>query len=259
MTSTYDTLLLEIRDHVATLSLNRPDSRNALNLRMCRELTAACEALQAGGEARVVLLKGQGSVFCAGADLKERQHMSVEDMVARRVEGFTAYAAIEALPMPVIAVVQGPAFGSGAEIAASCDFVLGNSQAAFRYPEVGWGTVGATQRLPRIVGRRMAKELLFTGRTLGAQEARELGLINHVYPDDELDRQAQAMADAIAKCNPLTTQLTKRSIDQGLETTRQGAIAVELLAIQENLRHSDWKKAIAGFGNKTEEASRGVG
>jgi enoyl-CoA hydratase len=249
MTSNYQHLLLEIRDHVATLTLNRPDSRNALNLQMCRELTAACDALTASGEARVVLIKANGPSFCAGADLKERQHMSVEETLARRVEGFTAYAAIEALPMPAIAVVQGPAFGSGSEIATACDFVLCSDKAAFRYPEVGWGTVGATQRLPRIVGRQMAKELLYTGRIVGAEEAHCLGLVNHVYPAHDLDQQAQAMAESIAKCNPLTVQLTKKCVDQGLETTRQGAMAVELLSIQENLRHSDWKGAIADFGN----------
>jgi enoyl-CoA hydratase len=168
--------------------------------------------------------------------------------VARRVEGFTAYAAIEALPMPVIAVVQGPAFGSGGEVMAACDFVLASTEACFKYPEVGWGTIGATQRLPRIVGRRMAKELLFTGRVVDAQEAQALGLVNHVYAPDELQVNARAMAEAIAKCNPLTARLTKRSIDQGLDTTREGALGVELLAIQENLQGSDWKTAIAKFG-----------
>lgn len=247
-TSPTTTLRLQVQDHIATLTLHRPESRNALNLQMCREITAACEALGADDAVHVVLLQAEGTVFCAGADLKERQTMSTADLVARRVEGFTAYAALEALPRPVIAVVQGAAFGSGAEIAAACDFVLGSTAAAFRYPEVGWGTVGATQRLPRIVGRRMAKELLFTGRTVAAEEARALGLLNHVYPPEELHSAARQMAQAITKANPLTVRLTKRSIDAGLDTTREGAMAVELLAIQENLRHSDWQRAIAGFG-----------
>lgn len=250
MPNAYETLTLDIHEQVATLTLNRPDSRNALNLQMCRELTAACESLAANPDAHVVVVRGAGPAFCAGADLKERQHMSQEEMVARRVAGFTAYGALEDLPMPVIAMVHGPAFGSGAEIAASCDYVLGDTRAAFRYPEVGWGTVGATQRLPRIVGRRMAKELLFTGRIVQAEEARELGLLNHVHAPEDLEREAMAMARAIAACNPLTVRLTKSSIDAGLETSRRGAMAIELLAIQENLRHSDWKKAIAGFGQK---------
>ena len=248
MEHTYTTIKLNVHDHVATLTLNRPESRNALSLGMCQELTHACRYLSQQTDVHVVLIDAAGSSFCAGADLKERQTMTTADLVARRVEGFTAYAAIEALPMPVIAVVQGPAFGSGGEVMAACDFVLASTQACFKYPEVGWGTVGATQRLPRIVGRRMAKELLFTGRVVDSQEAQTLGLVNHVYAPEELQVNARAMAEAIAKCNPLTTRMTKRSIDQGLDTTREGALGVELLAIQENLQGSDWKTAIAKFG-----------
>jgi len=249
----YETLTVSVRDHVATLTLNRPANRNALNLQMCRELTQACERIGADGGIRVLLVKAAGSAFCAGADLKERQGMDEAGVVARRVAGFTAYDAIEALQIPAIAVVQGAAYGSGGEIAASCDFVLASAAASFKYPEVGWGTVGATQRLPRIVGRRMAKELLFTGRVVDAAEALTLGLANHVYAAEELDAQADAMAAAIAKNNPLTVRLTKHSIDTGLETTRQGAMAIELLAIQENLRHGDWKAKIARFGSDTTE------
>ncbi|OZI60672.1 enoyl-CoA hydratase/isomerase family protein [Bordetella genomosp. 11] len=248
----FETLHLDVDggSGIATLSLNRPESRNALNVRMCHELTAACEALEADEAVRVIVLRARGVAFCAGADLKERQGMSPAEMVARRVDGFTAYAALEAMSKPLIAAVHGAAFGSGCEIAAACDFVLASTQAVFRYPEVGWGTVGATQRLPRIVGRRMAKELLFTGRAVDAQEALRLGLVNHVYDPDEFDAAIAGTAEAIAAANPLTVQLTKQSIDQGLDTTREGAMAVELLAIQRNLRHSDWRKAISGFGAK---------
>lgn len=246
----FTTLQLTRQAGIATLWLARPDSRNALNLAMCRELTAACEVLENDHTVRVVVVRGQGVAFCAGADLKERQGMSPAEMVARRVEGFTAYGAIEVLSKPVIAAVHGPAYGSGCEIAASCDFVLATSAAAFKYPEVGWGTVGATQRLPRIVGRRMAKELLFTGRVVDAQEALQLGIVNHVYAPDEFDARVAETAGRIAAANPLTVRLTKKSIDNGLDTTREGAMAIELLAIQENLRHSDWRKAIADFGKK---------
>jgi enoyl-CoA hydratase len=246
----FETLELELENGIAALRLNRPDSRNALNLRMCHEITAACEALEQNDAVRVVVLRARGVAFCAGADLKERQGMSAAEMVARRVDGFTAYAALEALSKPLIAAVHGAAFGSGCEIAAACDFVLATSQAAFKYPEVGWGTVGATQRLPRIVGRRMAKELLFTGRTIDAQEALQLGLVNHVYDPEEFDAAVTGMVERIASANPLTVQLTKRSIDDGLDTTREGAMAIELLAIQRNLRHSDWQKAISAFGKK---------
>src|SRR5688500_3909675 len=113
--ASFETVLLEVTDHVGSLTLNRPESRNALNLQMCRDLVSACERAAADTDIRVLLVRAAGSVFCAGADLKERQGMSEADMVARRVAGFAAYAALEALPFPVIAVVQGPAFGSGGE------------------------------------------------------------------------------------------------------------------------------------------------
>jgi enoyl-CoA hydratase len=254
MNTNLETLTLTRDGSVVTLTLNRPDARNALNSQMCRELTEVATALATDPDARVVLIRGAGSAFCAGADLKERKTMSTEEMTARRVKGFTAYAAIERMPQAVIAVVHGAAFGSGCEIAASADFVLASSEAKFCYPEVGWGTVGATQRLPRIVGTRMAKELLFTGRVFPASEAKELGLVNHVYQPEELDARATEMAQKIAAAAPLALRLTKRCIDRGVETTREGAMAVELLAIEENLRGSDWKGAIAGFGSKKEGA-----
>ena len=117
--------------------------------------------LAADDRVRVVIVRGSGSMFCAGADLKERQNMSADEVRSRRIKGFAAYHAIEALPQPAIAMVRGAAIGSGCEIAAACDFIVAADDASFRYPEIGWGTVGATQRLPRIVGRRIAKELLF--------------------------------------------------------------------------------------------------
>jgi len=247
-TRNFETIHVTRAAHIATLCLARPERRNALNVQMCRDLVAACEALDADAHVRVVLVRGAGTAFCAGADLKERQTMQAADMVARRVDGFTAYAALERMRKPTIAVVHGPAFGAGCEIAGACDFVLASTDAVFCYPEVGWGTVGATQRLPRIVGRRMAKELLFSGRKIAAEEACTLGLVNHLYAPTELDVRVHALAERIAQANPLTVMLTKRSVDAGLDATRAGAMAQELLAIQENLRHSDWQQAIATFG-----------
>src|SRR5690606_21862011 len=251
MNAAYETVALDVAGHVATLTLNRPENRNALSLRMCRELVAACTALAADEQVHVVVIRGAGPVFCAGADLKERRTMTDQDMTARRVAGFAAYAAIERLPQPAIAVVHGAAFGSGCEIAGACDFILAAQGTRLCYPAAGWGTIGAPQRLPRAVGARMAKELLFTGRRCDAREAREIGLVNHVYPPDELAAQAAEMAAHIARATPLTVRLTKRSVDQGLATTREGAMAVELLAIEENLRGTDWKGALAGFGAKS--------
>jgi enoyl-CoA hydratase len=259
MTPAYETITLQVSGHVAEVTLNRPDSRNALNSLMCAELTDAMTRIAADAGIHAVLMQGAGAVFCAGADLKERKTMSVEEMTARRVKAFAAYAAIERLPQPAIAVVHGAAFGSGCEIAASCDFIIASSDAVFCYPEVGWGTIGATQRLPRIVGARLAKELLFTGRKFDAAEAREIGLVNRVHAKADLALHAREMAAGIAAKAPLTVRLTKRSIDQGLATTREGAMAIELLAIEENLRGSDWQGAIASFGGAAGAKQSGEG
>ncbi|MET0856442.1 MAG: enoyl-CoA hydratase/isomerase family protein [Telluria sp.] len=245
-----DTVIVTQQGAVATLILNRPDARNACNAQMCRDLLTATDQLGRDDSVHVVLVRGAGKAFCAGMDIKENKSLSSSDMLGRRALGFSAYAAIERLPQAVIAVVHGPSFGGGCEIAAACDFVLASAAAKFCYPEVGWGTVGATQRLPRLAGTRMAKELLFTGRVFDAAEAKEIGLVNHVYQTDMLDAAVDEMAQKIAAAQPLTVRLTKRCLDQGVETTREGAMAIELLAIDENLRQTNWKDALAGFGNQ---------
>jgi enoyl-CoA hydratase len=253
MSTGYQTLHVTVRDAIATVQLARPDARNALDLAMCRELTAAMAALAADDAIRVVLVAAAGPVFCAGADLKERQRMSEAEALARRVAAFAAYAAIEALPQPAIAVVQGPAIGSGCEIAAACDFIVASTTASFRYPEVGWGTIGATQRLPRIVGPRMAKELLWSGRTIEADEAQRLGLVNVVCGLAALEETVAALAARIAKAPPLAVRLSKRCVDQGVASSREGAMAIELAAIEQNLRASDWKRAIENFGRNDDD------
>ncbi|MGH8813930.1 MAG: enoyl-CoA hydratase/isomerase family protein [Advenella sp.] len=246
----YETIELTVEENgVATVLLNRPQSRNALNVRMCSELVSVTEQIEQDERIRVVVFRGAGPAFCAGADLKERKDMTLSDMTARRVTGFAAYDAIEKLSRPAIALVHGPAFGSGCEIIAACDFAWATPEATFRYPEVSWGTVGATQRISRIAGIRIAKELLFSGRVFDAQQAREYGLINRIVPQDTIAEQLLQMAGDIANAKPLTVKLTKHCINAGVETTREGAMAIELLAIEKNLRNSDWKSAISTFGS----------
>ena len=142
------TLEVSVENGVATIALNRPEVRNALNLEMCEALIQHTKTL----DARLVFVRGNGPVFCGGADLNERKGKSEQWIRERRMRAFAAYAALEALPMPSLAVVQGPAVGSGCEIAAACDFVVATPEASFRTPEALRGTVGATQRLPRVLG-----------------------------------------------------------------------------------------------------------
>jgi len=232
---------------VATLTLNRPEARNALNTALATALREATQRVAAAG-ARLVLLRANGPVFCAGSDLKERQGMDDDAVRARRLKAFAAYDSIERLTMPSIAVVEGPAVGSGVEIAAACDFIIATADASFRTPEALWGTVGATQRLPRILGKRLAKDMMFTGRTLTAIEAREAGLVARVVEPDALAGTLDAIARTILKAPPGALALAKRSIDEGLERDPRGALATELLAIEQSLADAEWRRSMQGFG-----------
>jgi enoyl-CoA hydratase len=243
-----DPILFDLSSEgVATIRLNRPQARNALNMAMAAGLGDAMRRAVAEG-AKLVLVRANGPVFCAGADLKERQGMSDDQVRARRVKAFAAYDSIERLPMPSIAVVEGPAVGSGCEIAAACDLIVATPSASFRTPEALWGTVGATQRLPRILGKRLAKDMMFTGRTLTAEEARAAGLISRLLAPDALEATLAEIAAAIVKAPASALALAKRCIDEGLERDPRGALATELMAIEESLAAAEWRKTMSGFG-----------
>ena len=239
-----------VADGVATLTLNRPESRNALNTALCEALLRAAAGAAADESVRLVLVRASGPVFCAGADLKERQGMNEDQVRARRLKAFAAYDALERLPMPAIAVVHGAAIGSGCEIAAACDFIVATPEASFRTPEALWGTVGATQRLPRVLGKRLAKDLMFTGRTLSAAEALAAGLVSRVVPAESLEAVLAEIARTVAAAPPAALRLAKRCIDRGVELDPRGALATELLAIEENLAAADWRAGIAGVEGK---------
>jgi len=227
------TVMLAVDGGVATLALNRPDVRNAVNLMMCEALIAVCMEISSNEEIKVVFVRGNGPVFCGGADLKERTGMTEAWIRARRQKAFDAYEAIEGLPMPCIALVHGAAIGSGVEIAAACDFIVCTPEATFRTPEAQRGTVGATQRLPRVLGKRLAKDLMFTGRALTADEALQAGLVSRVVGD--LEKEKETLAKSILGATPLALRLAKRCIDRGIELDPKGARETESEAIEEQL------------------------
>ena len=234
------TLQYSVESGVATITLDRPEARNALNGAMCDALCEAAKRAAADAAVRLVLVRGNGPVFCAGADVKERQGMSQEQVRERRLKGFAAYGAIEALPMPAIAVVQGAALGSGVEIAAACDFIVALPDATFGTPEALRGTVGATQRLPRVLGKRLAKDLMFTGRRLTAQEARDAGFVARVFPHENFESALQEIISIVVAAPPAAMRLAKRCIDRGVELDPQGALELELEAIDEQLASGQW-------------------
>ena len=233
-------ILWSLESGVATITLDRPEARNAVNLALCDGLLDAARRASADESVRVVLVRANGPAFCAGADLKERQGMDEAQVRERRTRAFAAYAALEALPMPSVAVVHGPAVGSGCEIAAACDFIVATPQASFRTPEALRGTVGATQRLPRVLGKRLAKDMMFTGRTMNAQEAMLAGLVSRVVEAANLQQALDGITSEIVKAPPGALRLAKRAIDRGVELDPKGALAAELEAIEEQLASGQW-------------------
>jgi enoyl-CoA hydratase len=232
------TVLFSVENGVATLTLDRPEARNALNLQMCEQLREAALAAAADPQVKVVFVRGNGPVFCAGADVKERAGMTADQVRARRTKGFAAYGALESLPMPAIALVQGAALGSGVEVAAACDFIVATPDAVFGTPEALRGTVGATQRLPRVLGKRLAKDLMFTGRRLTADEARAAGFVSRIT--DRLEEEMSRIAKTILQAPQDALRLAKQCIDRGVELDPKGALELELAAIEQQLASGKW-------------------
>jgi enoyl-CoA hydratase len=216
---------------------------------MCDDIVAAAAAARDDAAVRLVLIRGAGPVFCAGADLKERGGMNADQVRARRLAAYTAYNAIESLPMPVIAVVHGAAIGSGCEIATACDFVIATPQAFFATPESMRGTVGATQRLPRIIGKPLAKDMMFTGRRLSAEEALAAGFVTRIVDAADIETVIADLAKNIIAAPPAALRQAKRCIDQGVELDPRGALALELEAMEENIAADTWRAGMSSVAN----------
>jgi enoyl-CoA hydratase len=237
-------VLVKVQDKVATITLNRPEVRNAVNLEFLEGLRGAAEHILSEPEIRAVIITGAGDrAFCAGLDLKAA--MSGEDMMPTRAArsefevlqmGGQIYASFEMMPVPVIAAVNGYCLGVGMELALACDIRLASETAVFSLPEVHMGTIpdfGGTQRLTKLVGAGKAKELIFTGRRIDAAEALSIGLVQHVYALDKLMEEAGKLAQEIASIAPALIQGAKRAInvavsyplDMGLNYETSTAVA----------------------------------
>lgn len=241
----FTTLHLKIEGGVATATLDRPEARNALNWAMCEDFFLVCKAVREEKAIRLLFIRGAPPAFCAGADLKERADKDAAWVRERRVKAFAVYDALESLPFPVVAVVEGAAMGAGVEICSVCDFVVATPAAFFGTPEAQRGTIGATQRLGKIIGRQLAKDMMFTGRRLSAKEARTAGLVARVAAKEKLEEELAAISKAILQAPAGAIRLAKRCIDRSFESDRRGALAVELEAIDEQLAAGTWlgKKA----------------
>ena len=236
------------------LTLNRPQALNALDSATLDELTQAIAQIAADQSARVVLVAGAGEkAFVAGADISEMQSFTPEQARAFSEKGTSVMRALEALPVPAIALVNGYALGGGCELALACDWILASESAAFGQPEVNLGIppgFGGTQRLPRRVGRALALELLTTGRQMKADEALRVGLVNHVYPAAELKARGLDMARAIAAKAPLAVRLAKEAARRGQNLDLGTACALETSLFALACATSDQKEGMRAFLEK---------
>jgi enoyl-CoA hydratase len=227
----FENIILEKEDYLATIIINRPKALNALNAETLYELEAAVKDIKADANIKVVIVTGSGDKsFVAGADITFMLPLSpaegrfFSDVGERVMRGF------ELLEKPVIAAINGFALGGGCELAMACDIRLASENAVFAQPEVGLGVIpgfGGTQRLPRLIGEGRAKELTYTADVIKADEAYRIGLVNHVYPQDQLMDEAKKLAKKIASKAPLAVGYAKFAIGKGLQVDLDTAMSIE--------------------------------
>ena len=227
----FKNILWEKRQSVGIITINREDVRNALKAEIREDLAAALGLAENDPEARVLIITGAGKkVFSAGGDIKQMAENTMWDILERKLDIF---AQIHNFPKPVIAAINGLALGGGCELAMACDFRIGSENARLGPPEINLGIFpggGATQRLPRLVGAGRAKELIFTGDVLDAREAERIGLLNKVFPAEELMDKTLEIARKISSKGPLALKLAKMAINMGMETGLNIGLGYEKLA-----------------------------
>jgi enoyl-CoA hydratase len=251
---------MERRGAVALLTLNRPDALNALDRATLEALAARLETLARDATLRALVLTGEGRAFAAGADIAEMRGLSPTQAEAFSALGHATFAALEALPVPSIAAVNGYALGGGCELACACDWIYASERARFGQPEVNLGILpgfGGTVRLARRVGPGWARELVLTGATIAADEALRIGLANRVYPTDELVAAAFAAGDAIAGKGPLAVAQAKRVLIEGQDADARVAGALERAAFGLVFSTRDRAEGMAAFLEKRDPKFEG--
>ena len=260
---TYRHLLVERSDdgHVVTVVLNRPEQMNAMNTGMGEDLLACFDVLHRDRDARAVILTGAGDrAFCAGGDLKERNEMTDETWRAQHVIFEQAAFRVLRCPVPVIAAVEGFALAGGCELAILSDFIVAGETAVFGVPEATLGIfpgIGGTQLLPRILGAPLAKELIFTGRRMKADEAKAAGLINHLVPKGQARAKALEIATTIAANGPVAVRQAKKAIAYGSETDLDTAMILAIEAYNATVVTEDRLEGVRAFNEKRKPRFQG--
>ena len=251
-------ILLEKKGNVAIATVNRPKALNALNSEVLEDLNTMIDTVSADPEIRVLILTGSGEkAFVAGADIGEMATLSKAEGEAFGKKGNDVFRKLEMLSIPVIAAVNGYALGGGCELSMACDIRICSDTAVFGQPETGLGITpgfGGTQRLSRLVGPGMAKQLIYSARNIKADEALRIGLVNAVYPAEELMAQAEKLAETIAKNAPIAVRACKKAINEGLELPMDEAIALEEKLFGSCFETEDQKEGMGAFLEKRKHA-----
>lgn len=250
----YKNLIVEIKDGIGFLKVNRPKALNALNSETLAEIRHAGNALNSNKNVRVVIVTGEGDkAFVAGADIMEMKDLTALEGAAFSQRGHEAMNTLENMEKPVIAAVNGFALGGGFELALACDFIYASDKAKLGFPETTLGIhpgFGGTQRAAKLVGLAKAKELIFTGKTINAQEAYEIGLVNKVVPHDQLMAEVLTLAEKMRMNGPFSIRLAKECINKSLTLASKEGFALEAKDFGMCFATKDQKEGMTAFAEK---------
>ena len=256
-----EALLVEKQDGVVVLTLNRPEVMNSFNFTMLYALKEQIDAIRFDQDIRVIIITGSGQkAFCAGADLKERadlNELQVKEFIFTIRDLFTS---IEYLNKPVIAAINGVALGGGVELCLACDIRIAAMNASMGLTETRLAIIpggGGTQRLPRLIGRGKAKELIFTGRRVDAREALQIGLVNQICENEDLHDESRKMAAMICEAGPIAIEQAKYAINYGLETDLHTGLGIESNAYWVTIPTEDRHEGLAAFREKRKPVYKG--
>jgi enoyl-CoA hydratase len=257
----YENILFTLEDGIATLTFNRPKALNALNGALLDELSQALDEVAENEDIRVLILTGAGDkAFVAGADITELATFGPLQAKAFANKGQAVISKLQALAIPVIAAVNGFALGGGSEMALAGDFIYASENANFGLPEISLGIIpgfGGTQRLPRLIGANLAKEMIFTGKMIPAAEAREIGLVNRVFAPEALMGEALKTARTIASKGKVSLRAAKQSVNRGLNVDLATGLDIECEAFALCMASEDAKEGTTAFLEKRKAAFKG--
>ena len=246
-------LICEKNDNIYIIKINRPSTLNSLNEDVLEELDKALDIFAYDKELYVAIITGEGKAFVAGADIASMSNMSVQDAKIFSKKGMSIFRKIELIEKPIIAAVNGPALGGGCELAISCDIRLASKKAKFGQPEVKLGIIpgfAGTQRLAKVVGISKAKELIYTGDIIDAQEALKIGLVNKVLETEDLMEEAINMANKITKNAQIAVKFAKASINKSIESNIDTGMEIENYLFAMCFDSKDQKEGMNAFLEK---------